>query len=143
MPTATATIEQPTATALPPTATPTAIVYPTITPGLPTQFASCSTAPGYGSVPTVTIMAVAKDAQVTISANNFPAGQNLTVRMGSYGTEAKNGTVVGSGSSGSSGCFSATYQIPATLVGSAQIAIRVETSTAYYGFNWFYNTSTN
>jgi hypothetical protein len=81
--------------------------------------------------------------QVTISANNFPAGQTLTVRMGAYGTEAKNGTVVGNGSSGSSGCFSATYQIPTALSGSQQIAIRVETATGYYGYNWFYNTSTN
>jgi hypothetical protein len=143
MATATPTLEQATVTAVPPTATPTAIVYPTITPGEPTQYASCASAPGYGSVPTVSILAVAKDVQVTISANNFPTNQSLNVRMGSYGTEAKNGTIIATPNSGSSGCFSATYLIPAALAGSQQIAIRVETATGYYGYNWFYNTSTN
>ena len=40
--------------------------------------------------------------------------------------------------------FSATYNIPAQLKGSYQIAIRLQTSHAYpfYAFNWFYNNTT-
>jgi hypothetical protein len=139
----TATPELPTATALPPTATATAIVYPTTTPGQPTQYASCSGVPGYGgSVPIITIIDVAQNLQVTIDGANFPTGQTLNVRMGAYGTDANGGAIVGTVSSGASGCFSATFQIPATFSGSPKIAIRVETTTGYYGYNWFYNTNT-
>lgn len=131
-------------TPLPPVATPMTMVYSTTTPGQPTQYASCSSIPGSGgSVPVITIIDVAQDLQVTIDATNFPSGQSLSVRMGSYGTDANSGTVVGSGNSGTSGCFSATYPIPSSLVGSAKIAIRVETTSGYYyGYNWFYNTNT-
>jgi hypothetical protein len=130
-------------TPLPPTATPTAIVNPTITPGQPTQYASCSGVPGYGgSVPIITIVDVAQDKQVTIDATNFPSGQVLNVRMGAFGTDANGGTVVGTANSGSSGCFSATFPIPASFSGSPKIAIRVETTSGYYGYNWFYNTNT-
>lgn len=139
---ATATASLPTST---PTIAPTDTPYPTITPGAPTQFASCSGIPGYGGgVPTLTVVDVEQDQQVTIDGANFPAGQTLIVRMGPYGTEAAGGTQVGTLDSGPSGCFSAAFAIPASLAGSPQIAIRVETDGGYYfGYNWFYNTSTH
>jgi hypothetical protein len=129
---------------LPATSTPlppTAVVSPTITPGQPTQFASCSGVPGYGG--SVPIVDVAKDKQVTIDGANFPGGQALNVRMGANGTDANGGTIVGTANSGTSGCFSATFLIPAAFSGSPKIAIRVETTNGYYyGYNWFYNTNT-
>jgi hypothetical protein len=142
--TSSAALELPTSTPLPPTAVPTTVVVATITPGQPTQFASCSGVAGNGgSVPIVTIVDVAQGKQVTIDAANFPNGQTINVRMGAYGTDANGGTIVGTVNSGSSGCFSAAFSIPANFSGSPKIAIRVETANnGYYGYNWFYNTNT-
>ncbi|MES0361188.1 MAG: hypothetical protein ABUK20_09755 [Anaerolineales bacterium] len=40
------------------------------------------------------------------------------------------------------GSFVATYSIPQTLRGLKQIAIRLQSPTGYYSYNWFYNNST-
>jgi hypothetical protein len=121
------------------------VVYATPTAGVPTQFASCSGVPGYGSsVPILTIVDVAQNAQVTIDGANFPTGQTLTVLMGPYGNAGAGGTQVGTIGSGSSGCFNAAFAIPTSLAGSFKIAIRVQTANGvFYGYNWFYNTSTH
>lgn len=96
------------------------------------------------TIPTFSIVSVTPDSQVTIQTSNFPAGYTFTVRMGAFGTLGVNGTVVGSTASGSGGSFQATYDIPAGLKGSAQIAIRMDsTSGGYYAYNWFYNAGTS
>jgi hypothetical protein len=70
---------------------------------------------------------------------NFPANDTFTVKMGAYGTLGIGGTVVGSQYSGT-GSFTATYSIPASLVGSTKIAIRLQSPTSgYYSYNWFWN----
>ena len=98
---------------------------------------------GYMAVPTISIAAVVRDSSVTLYGNNFPTGQTLNVRMGPYGSLGLGGIVVASQASGTSGSFSATYNIPGALMGSPKIAIRVETTDGYYyGYNWFYNNST-
>jgi hypothetical protein len=74
-----------------------------------------------------------------IHAMNFPKGETITVRMGAYGTMGIDGIVVTKISSGLGGDFDAAYMIPASLAGSAKIAIRLETSSGYYAYNWFYN----
>ncbi len=116
-----------------PAATPVAIVPP----AQPTQ--AVPTLPAYTGFPTLEILAVVKDARVTIRAVNLPAGETITVLMGEFGTAGINGTVITKISSGSGGDFTATYMIPATLYGSGKIAIRMETSSGYYAYNWFYN----
>ena len=99
--------------------------------------------PPYYGAPTITITAVVKDSKVTIYGNNFPAGQTFNVRMGPYGTLGIGGIFVTTVDSGTGGSLSATYDIPAALAGSSQIAIRLETTNGYfYAYNWFYNTST-
>lgn len=116
-----------------PAATPVAVV-PTVQP---TQAAP--TLPAYTGFPTLEILAVVKDTRVTIRAVNIPAGETITVLMGEFGTAGVNGTVITKISSGVGGDFTATYMIPATLYGSGKIAIRMETSSGYYAYNWFYN----
>jgi hypothetical protein len=92
------------------------------------------------TIPTFTITAVDEDTSVTISAVNFPPSDTFTVKMGAYGTLGIGGTVVGSQNSGT-GSFSATYSIPASLVGSNKIAIRLQSPTSgYYSYNWFWNS---
>jgi len=104
------------------------------------------TNPGYVGIPTFAVTAVNTDTNVTITTNNFPAGQKFTVTMGAMGTRGINGIVVGELDSGAGGTLTATYPIPAALQGSYQIAIRAQTGhTAplipFYAYNWFYNNT--
>jgi hypothetical protein len=100
--------------------------------------------PGYTGIPTIWIVSVVRDSQVTVQANNFPPNQTFTVRMGAYGTLGMGGIAVATLNSGAGGSFFATYTIPDALKGSYQIAIRLENQTGYYyAYNWFFNNSTS
>jgi hypothetical protein len=101
-----------------------------------------SPTPGYSGYPYFFITSVVKDDTVTIQAYNFPASDTFTATMGPYGSYGVGGIVVGSTSSGTGGSFVATYDIPASLAGSYQIAIRLQSPTSgYYAYNWFYNNT--
>lgn len=108
---------------------------PTAEPGEPTT----TPVPGYSGIPTFKVTTVAAGDKVTILTNNFPADQNFTVRMGAYGTAGVGGVVVATTNSGAGGAFEATYDIPDSLSGAQRIAIRLESSSGYYAFNWFWN----
>jgi hypothetical protein len=99
--------------------------------------------PGYTGIPTFSIVSVVVDSSVTIKTNNFPADLDFTVRMGPIGTKAIGGIVVATTNSGTGGAFEATYDIPDSLKGSYQIAIRMDSPTGFYfAYNWFYNNTT-
>jgi hypothetical protein len=102
--------------------------------------------PGKGSkytgIPTFSITSVVRNKTVTIYTNNFPAKTNFDVLMNYMGTQGKNGIKVGTLSSGNGGAFSATFNIPTQLKGQYQIAIRLQASSGYYAYNWFYNNTT-
>ena len=96
--------------------------------------------PGYTGIPTFSILTVVTDNTVTIKTNNFPSNVDFTVRMGPFGTKAIGGVVVDTTNSGAGGSFEKTYNIPASLAGSAMIAIRMDSADGfYYSYNWFYN----
>lgn len=99
--------------------------------------------PGYSGIPTFTVTAVDVDKTATIQTSNFPPNQTFTVRMGPMGSKGVNGIVVGTLQSGVGGTLTATYNIPAQLQKSYQIAIRAETAHAnpYFAYNWFYNNT--
>jgi len=92
----------------------------------------------YFGIPTFSVTGVVKDSTVSINAINFPTNTTFDVLMGAYGTLGIGGTKVGTQDSGS-GTFTATYTIPANLKGAGQIAIRLQSTTGYFSFNWFYN----
>ena len=92
-------------------------------------------------IPTFTIAAVVRDQSVTIKAVNFPLNQTFDVLMGPIGTKGINGTKATLQNSGA-GAFTATYNIPANLKGSALIAIRLQSSSGFFSYNWFFNNST-
>ncbi len=96
------------------------------------------------TIPTFSISSVVTDQTVTISTANFPANQNFVVTMGPFGSRGVNGIVVGTTNSGAGGSFSATYNVPAQLKGSRQIAIRLQTTHQYpyFAYNWFWNNTT-
>ena len=97
----------------------------------------------YSTIPTFEILTVTADQSLTIRTHNFPANQTFKATMGPMGTKGVNGIEVGNINSGAGGTFEATFPVPAALVGSYQIAIRLQTSHLYpyYSFNWFYNNT--
>lgn len=101
-----------------------------------------TTPPPVGTIPTFAIVGVVANQSVTIQTSNFPANQQFDVLMGAFGTRAVNGIWVTSTPSGNGGSFTTTYTIPADLRGSNRIAIRLQSSSGYYSYNWFYNAST-
>jgi hypothetical protein len=93
------------------------------------------------TIPTFSIVKVVADESVTILTKNFPADMTFTVRMGKIGTRAIGGIKVADTDSGSGGSFEVTYTIPDDLKSLAQISIRMDGSSGYYAFNWFYNNT--
>lgn len=119
------------------TATPSPQPTPTATP------TATPTPPVYSGFPTFSISAVVKDQTVTISGKNFPTNDAFMVLMGKYGSLGIGGVEVASTNTGAGGTLSATYDIPASLVGETKIAIRMQSPTSgYFAFNWFWNNST-
>ncbi len=101
-----------------------------------------SPAPG-GTIPTFSISSVVRDQTVTINTANLPANDTYNVLMGAMGTRGVNGILVDTIGSGSGGTFTLTFNIPAALYGSYQIAIRLQSPySGNYGYNWFYNNTT-
>lgn len=99
-------------------------------------------APTTSTIPTISIVDVVEDQTVTVRTANFPATQEFVVTMGPMGTRGINGTVVATTNSGAGGSFDVTYNIPAGLVGSNQIAIRLQSPQGFFAYNWFYNNTT-
>ena len=96
----------------------------------------------YKGIPTISIVSVKEDDEVTIQTHNFPAGKEFSVLMGPMGTRGVGGTLVTKIDSGSGGSFSKTFDIPAGLKGKYQIAIRLQTANGhFYAYNWFYNNT--
>ena len=62
--------------------------------------------------------------------------------MGPYGTKGVGGVLVTTTNSGSGGTLTLTYNIPSSLYGLYQIAIRLESPTSgYFAYNWFFNNT--
>ena len=99
--------------------------------------------PAPGVIPTFAVLSVVRDQTVTIRTANFPANQKFEVRMGGIGAQGRNGSLVTTTDSGAGGAFTATYTIPAALRGQSQIAIRLESLSGYYSYNWFWNNTAN
>jgi len=93
-------------------------------------------------IPTISVTSVKSGETVTIQTHNFPAGQTFTVRMNKMGTLGIGGIAVGTLDSGAGGSMSATFTIPDSLKGDAQVAIRLDSAQGYYSYNWFYNNTT-
>ena len=93
-------------------------------------------------IPTITILAVTRDDQVTILAQDYPDDTEFQVRMGEVGTNGIHGFVVDRFNSGNGGAFMLTFDIPEKMYGEKQIAIRLESENGYYSYNWFDNANT-
>jgi len=98
----------------------------------------------YSGIPTIAITAVQRDTSVTFLTHNYPANQQFTVTMGTFGSKGIGGVVAGTFNSGAGGSMPVTMPIPAQLAGLDRLAIRAQTSHQYpyYSYNWFFNTTT-
>jgi hypothetical protein len=87
----------------------------------------------------IEIVATKLDESVTVRAKDFPANVQFTVRMDVAGNLGIDGIVVAETNSGSGGTFEVTYRLPAELRGKQTIAIRFESASGYFAYNWFNN----
>ncbi len=98
----------------------------------------------YTGIPTISITSVEEDETVTLQTHNFPMDKEFVVLMGKIGTKGVGGIEVAKFNSGDGGSFSKTFDIPDSLKGLYQIAIRLQTSdNHYYAYNWFFNNTTD
>jgi hypothetical protein len=109
---------------------------------IPKTFSSSTSPDRSTRIPTIEILSVVRNKQVTILAENFPSSTTFVVTMGEYGTKGIDGITVAETYSEKGGSFKAAYSIPPALRGLDRIAIRLQSSSGYYSYNWFYNNST-
>ena len=136
-------------TATGPTPTRTATSVPTATrTATPVSTAVASATPDATpvpgptfAIPTFQVIAVQAGQSVTIRTANFPANQAFTALMGPIGSLGVGGVTAGTVNSGVGGVFTATIPIPASLVSTPQIALRLQSPAGYYSFGWFYNST--
>jgi hypothetical protein len=110
---------------------------------IPTATRSSSGSTRTSNIPTIEILSVVRNKRVIIQTEDFPPHTTFSVTMGRYGTKGVGGIEVAKTESGSGESFTATYQIPFALRGHDRIAIRLQSASGYYSYNWFYNNSTD
>ncbi len=77
-----------------------------------------------------------------LKATNLPVSEDFKVLMGVYGTDAIGGSVVATVSSGLTGAFTETFDIPTTLKDEAKIALRFESQDSSLVLTtWFQNVT--
>jgi hypothetical protein len=110
-----------------------------------TQVSAATSASSQAAViPTFVIKAVDRDNLVTIQTDNLRLNDSYVVTMGLIGTRGVNGYQVGTIKTTDSGRVTKTFTIPAALVGTKQISIRLQSpTTGFFAFNWFYNADAN
>jgi hypothetical protein len=96
----------------------------------------------FAAVPSFTFTTIKSGVSVTIHAINFPQNTNFTARMDKMGNLAIDGTIVGTVNSGT-GTFDATFNIPASLKDAATIAMRLDSASGWYSYNWFTNKTSS
>ena len=63
--------------------------------------------------------------------------------MGENGTEGINGIRIDTINSANGGAFVVTFEIPKELREEEIIAIRLESESSYYSYNWFLNETSD
>lgn len=96
--------------------------------------------PASGSnYPRISTAWVDADLRVGVRTYGFPTAGTYNVSMG---VGPRGGTIVTTGSAGTTSSFVAIYDIPAALRGVSPIYIRIDFSDGTYTFGWFYNITT-
>ncbi|MCA9872316.1 MAG: hypothetical protein KC441_01640 [Anaerolineales bacterium] len=89
-------------------------------------------------LPILLILDAVRDESVIIRYHGFPVLEPLSVYFGPMGTKGEGGVKAAHFTpSENNGVL--TLSIPPQLLGSYQIAVRIENSQGYFAYNWFYN----
>jgi len=94
------------------------------------------------TIPTISIVSVESGKSVTIKTANFPKNVDFEALIGKYGTLGVGGVKVKTVNSGEGGSLSFTFDIPSTLKDESKLAIRLQSASGYYAYNWFVNSTT-
>lgn len=94
-------------------------------------------------IPLIFIVSVTPGESVTIRTANFPRNTDFDVLMNYYGTLGIGGEKVATVNSGAGGILTWTFNIPSFLKDAARIAIRLQSKSGYYSYNWFWNKPTS
>jgi hypothetical protein len=122
------------------TITPTNTYVPTLTT-IPTITRTATRTQLPGGNPKITILAVERNKAVSVKAENFPANQIFTIRIGRFDDFNNTKKVVGSIASGNGGTIYFTSMIPDELKDVDKFTIRLDSNHGYYAYNAFENTS--
>jgi hypothetical protein len=98
---------------------------------------------GYSGYPTIGIVSVTKNKEVTVKLYNLPKNDKFKVLMNKTNTKGLNGVKVSTIDTGSGGNKTFKFTIPSSLKGLSTIAIRIQSisGSGYFAYNWFYNTT--
>jgi hypothetical protein len=95
---------------------------------------------GVGGIPTLAVLSVKSDSNVTVQIGNLPVDVDFTVRMGKSGTQGFGGPVSAGFNSGKTGgTLVQTFSIPVSLMGEKVIDIRIDALGRYYASTSFSN----
>ena len=95
-------------------------------------------APTVGT-PTLRIISVTPDNDVTIRAYNFPTGIELDARIGQGGSDGSDGIQVGTTIADADGEVFAAFPIPVDFHGEEQLVIRLDGAGGYFAYHGFSN----
>ncbi|HKJ27483.1 MAG TPA: hypothetical protein VJ965_07585 [Anaerolineales bacterium] len=96
---------------------------------------------GAGTIPSTNVTNVTPEMDVTVKGTNFTTTDTYDVFIGKFGTKGVGGVKVATQDTDSSGKFTETYTIPASLKTEGKLAIRfVSQNAGYYAYDWFVNT---
>lgn len=98
---------------------------------------------GQATHPLTTVTAVVEGTSVTIHGTNFSTNDSYVVLIGAFGTKGVGGIQVATQITDSTGEFTATYSVPASMAGADKLAIRFQSAAlGYYCYDWFNNLDT-
>ncbi len=89
--------------------------------------------------PLISIVQVEAGKTVTIKADNLPANTEFTVLLGKMYTKGLNGIAVATFDSGENTSAQLTVDIPTALATEDLIAIRIQSKSRGFAYNWFSN----
>ncbi len=87
----------------------------------------------------LTIVEVKKDVSVRVRADNLPANQDFTVRIGTYYNFFRDYEVIGTINSGKGGSMEWTSSLPEVTKGVKWVTVRIDSAQKVYAFNAFIN----
>ncbi|MGW8144366.1 MAG: LamG-like jellyroll fold domain-containing protein, partial [Anaerolineales bacterium] len=99
------------------------------TKGLPTLAPEATPNPACSNCPVLQILSVEANLRVSLRAENLPINEEFVVLMGKMGTEGIGGIQVGTINSGSANTMDFNVNIPPSLRGEDQIAVRLQSTS--------------